>query len=96
MTSDYIMRAAQEVEIINLESHTREINNELYLVIIADVAGSKGGIYRVLVYRSKHSGKDWSTCNCKGFMFSGRCKHLYAVEIKNHNPKRGEKNDSTN
>lgn len=96
MTSDYIIRAAEDVEIINLSTRVREINEEIYLVTLADVAGSKGGVYRVLIFRSKHSGRDWSSCNCTGFMFKYRCKHLYAVEIKNHNAIMREKNDSTN
>ncbi len=91
MTSDHIIKAAEDVEIINLESRVREINEETYLVILADVAGSKGGVYRVLIYRSKSSGRDWSSCNCTGFLFKYRCKHLYAVEIKDHNRKSREK-----
>lgn len=94
MTSDHIIKAAQDVDIINLESQVREINGELYLVILADVAGSTGGVYRVLIYRSKESGRDWSTCNCTGFLFKYRCKHLYAVEIKDHNSNWREKNDT--
>lgn len=96
MTSDHIIKAAEDVEIINLESRVREINEETYLVILADVASSKGGVYRVLIYRSKESGRDWSTCNCTGFLFKYRCKHLYAVEIKDHNRRAREKNDTPN
>ncbi len=85
--SDWIVRQSEEVEIINIGSRKRIINDELYLVVIADVAGSTGGVYRVLVYRSKTSGRDWSSCNCTGFLFKSRCKHVYAVEERDHNIK---------
>ena len=82
-----IIRDSQDCDIINLDSHGREINNEMYLVIAADVAASTGGVYRVLIYRSKHSERDWSSCNCAGFMYTSMCKHIYAVEDRAHNPK---------
>ena len=82
-----IIRDSQDCEIINLDSHGRLINDELYLVIRADVCASTGGVYRVLIYRSKSSGKDWSSCNCKGFLFTYMCKHIYAVEDRAHNTK---------
>ena len=83
--SPRIMNGAQNVTIINLQSWTQTINDELYLTIAADVAGSKGGVYRVLIYRSKTSGRDWSSCNCTGFFFHFICKHVWAVEMKQHN-----------
>lgn len=83
--SPKIMSAAQSCDIINLESWTQFINDELYLTIAADVAASKGGVYRVLIYRSKSSGRDWSSCNCIGCQFTHMCKHIWAVEMKEHN-----------
>lgn len=87
MSSNWIIKHSQDVEIINLKSKKSMINDELYLVIMADVAGSTGGVYRVNIYRSKHSRRDWSTCNCTGFLFKFMCKHIYAVEDREHNVK---------
>lgn len=83
--SPKIMNGAQKCDIINLESYTQFINGELYLTIAADVAASTGGVYRVLIYRSKRSGRDWSSCNCVGCQFTHMCKHIWAVEMKQHN-----------
>jgi hypothetical protein len=84
--SRHIIDASEDVEIINLESRGREINGELYLVIIADVASQDRGVYRSLIYRSKYSGRDWSSCNCSGFYYTSMCKHLYHLEEREHNP----------
>jgi len=83
--SPKIMSQAQHCEIINLQTRKDFINDELYLIILADVAASKGGVYRVLIFRSKTSGKDWSSCNCIGCQFTHMCKHIWAVEMKEHN-----------
>lgn len=93
--SKKIIKDADNVEIINLISEKRIINEELYLVILADVYSidGKGGVYRCLIYRSKSSKKDWSTCNCKGFFFTYMCKHLYRLEDRQHNIK-STNNDS--
>tara|TARA_Y100000592_G_scaffold60702_1_gene94849 strand:- start:361 stop:651 length:291 start_codon:yes stop_codon:yes gene_type:complete len=85
--SGKIIKGSQDCKIINLDSQGRMINDELYLIIRADVCSSKGGVYRVLIYRSKSSGRDWSSCNCKGFFFTEMCKHIYAVEDRAHNTK---------
>jgi hypothetical protein len=85
--SPKIIRDSQDCDIINMDSHFRVIADELYLIIAADVAASTGGVYRVLIYRSKRSGRDWSTCNCTGFLFTFMCKHVYAVEDRAHNTK---------
>ena len=87
MPSGRIIRDSQKCQIINLDSHGTTINDELYLVIRADVCASKGGVYRVLIFRSKSSGRDWSSCSCEGFYFTEMCKHIYAVEDRAHNTK---------
>ena len=97
--SHHIIHKSQEVEIINLDAFRRDINGELYLVIAADVVTGDRGVYRCLIYRSKSSGRDWSSCNCQGFYFSYMCKHLYHLEEREHNPitreeKRRMKNDT--
>ena len=84
--SKRIIDGSEEVEIINLDACKTEINGELYLVIAADVVSSDRGVYRALIYRSKSSGRDWSSCNCKGFYFTSMCKHLYHLEEREHNP----------
>jgi hypothetical protein len=85
--SPKIIKDSENCDIINLDSQGRIINDELYLIIAADVAASTGGVYRVLIYRSKSSGRDWSSCNCTGFLFTFMCKHIYAVEDRAHNTK---------
>lgn len=97
--SHHIMHKSQEVEIINLDARRADINGELYLVIAADVVTPERGVYRCQIFRSKSSGRDWSSCNCKGFFFSYMCKHLYHLEEREHNPitrqeNRRAKNDS--
>lgn len=84
--SRHIIDASEDVEIINLDSQGREINGELYLVIAADVVSKDRGVYRCLIYRSKYSGRDWSSCNCSGFYYTSMCKHLYHLEEREHNP----------
>ena len=97
--SKHIIDASEEVEIINLDALKTEINGELYLVIAADVVSKDKGVYRALIYRSKSSGKDWSSCSCTGFQYTSMCKHLYHLEEREHNPRtreayRRSKNDS--
>lgn len=84
--SQHIIRASEEVEIINLDARRTEINGELYLVIAADVVSKDKGVYRALIYRSKSSGRDWSSCSCQGFYYTSMCKHLYHLEEREHNP----------
>lgn len=85
--SAHIRNKAAKCTIINIENAKVIINDEVYLVIAADVQGSNDKIYRVLVYRSKESGRDWSSCNCMGCQFTHMCSHIYAVEDRPHNTK---------
>jgi len=79
--SEHIKKASKKVKILRMQTDEHEIMELDYRITIADVANSTGGYYRVVLSEEPSKIRSVATCNCQGFLFSGNCKHIYAVFV---------------